>query len=140
MTTAAIETVEHGAGHDEWFLALVNRCWGYVPLTASTWFFVRGEGDHPIAAAEAGPLASHPEWCLFFGDSVHPDHRRKGLHALLIAERIEYARGIGCRRCVATTYGPNTTSARNYERAGFRREAWIPDGPAEHQTEWVRDL
>lgn len=128
------------AGEDERFRQLANRCWGYVPLETGIVFAVENDMGVLIATGEFGQLESDLKTVLFFSDSVHPDYRRQGLQTALIYERIEYARELESRRCVATTYGPDSISARNYQRAGFVKRPWIPDGPAEHQTEWVLDL
>ncbi|MCB9764549.1 MAG: GNAT family N-acetyltransferase [Alphaproteobacteria bacterium] len=50
---------------------------------------------------------------------THPDHRRKGCHAALLARRIQDAGALGCRWVITdTAFG--STSHRNAERAGLR--------------------
>jgi GNAT superfamily N-acetyltransferase len=65
------------------------------------------------AAAVRGGLMT------MFADSTIPAYRRGGLHAQLIAARLNEALARGCDLATASTL-PGSTSQRNYERMGFQ--------------------
>ena len=72
------------------------------------------DGEPAGAAAEAiyGGLAT------LFADSTIAHFRRGGLHAELIAARLNEAMAQGCELATASTL-PGSGSQRNYERLGF---------------------
>jgi hypothetical protein len=65
------------------------------------------------AAAVRGGLMT------MFADSTIPTYRRGGLHAQLIAARLNEGLAQGCDLATASTL-PGSTSQRNYERMGFQ--------------------
>ncbi len=98
----------------EWFAALVGRT-GWLCFLARV-------GGTP---AGAGALFLHGGSAWFGIDTVLPDHRRRGLHSALIAERIDAAVERGATVLTAETGRPESEDAagfssyRNYKRAGF---------------------
>ncbi len=78
-----------------------------------------------LAATESGEPAGggaeaiHGGLAALFADSTLPHFRRRGLHAELIAARLNEALAQGCDLATASTL-PGSISQRNYERQGFQ--------------------
>jgi hypothetical protein len=68
--------------------------------------------------AGAAALAIYGGLATLFADSTIAHHRRGGLHAELIAARLNEAMAQGCDLATASTL-PGSGSQRNYERLGF---------------------
>ena len=77
-----------------------------------------------LAVTEAGELAGGAAAAVYsglatlFADSTIARHRRRGLHAEIIAARLNEALAQGCDLATASTL-PGSGSQRNYERMGF---------------------
>jgi GNAT superfamily N-acetyltransferase len=76
---------------------------------------VAGSGE----PAGGGAAAIRAGLLTLFADSIIPTFRRQGLHAELIAARLNEAMARGCDLATASTL-PGSTSQRNYERLGFQ--------------------
>jgi GNAT superfamily N-acetyltransferase len=77
----------------------------------------------PIAAAA---LTLHGDVAVVGGASTLPERRGEGGQSALLRHRISVATQAGCDLLVATAQ-PNSVSAANLRRAGFRtvrRTAW----------------
>jgi hypothetical protein len=68
--------------------------------------------------AGAAALAVYGGLATLFADSTVTHHRRAGVHAELIAARLNEAMAQGCDLATASTL-PGSGSQRNYERLGF---------------------
>jgi GNAT superfamily N-acetyltransferase len=84
------------------------------------------EGSHCyLAAAQTGEIAGGSAMvvrdglAVLFADGVTKSFRRQGLHAELIAARVNDAVALGCDLATASTL-PGSQSQRNYTRAGFQ--------------------
>jgi len=69
--------------------------------------------------AAAGSLCIHEGVALFAGAATVPEHRRRGLQAALLAERMRYAAAHGCDLAMMVAEA-GSNSQRNAERRGFR--------------------
>ncbi|HVZ83547.1 MAG TPA: GNAT family N-acetyltransferase [Terracidiphilus sp.] len=82
--------------------------------------------------AAAAALCLHQGVALLAGAATVPEHRRNGLQAALLAERLRYAAAQGCDLAMMVTEA-GSNSQRNAERAGFRvaytRLKWKLDRP-----------
>jgi GNAT superfamily N-acetyltransferase len=67
----------------------------------------------------AGVLCIHDGVALFGGSATIPEHRRRGLQAALLRERMRYAFDHGCGLAMMVA-GAGSDSQRNAERKGFR--------------------
>ena len=95
-----------------WFSALVGR---------PGWLcFLALEERRPIGA---GAVYVHGDVGWITLGATHPEHRRQGAQAALLAARIDAARAAGCRVLVTETGAPDEAgpgpSHRNMLRAGF---------------------
>lgn len=144
---AGAPVVRPVAPHEfERFAALLESLHGTSPV-AVAWTlaglrqglhrgFVACVGDEPVAAAA---MALCPSGAWLGAAATHPDHRRRGAQAALLAARIEAAGEAGARLLVVETIEPapgeDATSHRNVGRAGFRlaylRPSWVPAPPRE---------
>jgi ribosomal protein S18 acetylase RimI-like enzyme len=98
------------------FLAAEHR------LSVMRRFFVI-ERDAPIAA---GAMTIHDDVAVLGGASTLPGYRHQGAQSRLLRHRLRVAAQAGCRLAVATAR-PESVSAANLRRAGFRihrRAAW----------------
>ncbi|TNC27459.1 hypothetical protein [Amycolatopsis alkalitolerans] len=85
-------------------------------------FLVRDRAD----LIAAGAMTLHGEVAVLGGASTLEDRRGRGAQRRLLRHRLEAATGSGCALAVATA-GPESASATNLRRAGFRlarRPAW----------------
>lgn len=91
-------------------------------LPAVRRFLVR-EGEKPVAAAG---MTIHDDVAVLGAASTLPAHRGRGAQLELLRRRLAVAAAEGCTLAVATAR-PESASAANLERAGFRlrrRQAW----------------
>ncbi|HSP22397.1 MAG TPA: GNAT family N-acetyltransferase [Planococcus sp. (in: firmicutes)] len=84
-------------------------------VEGNTAFLVRENGE----CTGGGCMAIDGELAELFMTATLPAKRRKGYQALLIDERLGYAKAAGCTHVTVTTK-PGTSSARNVERSGFQ--------------------
>lgn len=77
--------------------------------------FVAWSGSQAVGSAA---LAIREGVAALFSTSTHPEFRRHGVHAGLIAARLSYALAAGCDMAMVTTV-PGSDSQRNMQRAGF---------------------
>lgn len=70
-------------------------------------------------AAGGAALAMREGLATLCADGVIPSFRRRGLHAELIAARLNEAAAMGCDLATASTL-PGSQSQRDYERMGFQ--------------------
>lgn len=84
-------------------------------VAGNTAFLVRENGE----CIGGGCLAIDGELAELFMAATLPAKRGKGYQALLINERLRYAKAAGCTHATVTTK-PGTSSARNVGRSGFQ--------------------
>jgi GNAT superfamily N-acetyltransferase len=89
------------------------RCFLNLPNSAA---FLLKEKEKGVAG---GNLAITDKLGEMFLTSTLESHRGKGYQNLLIEERIRFAKSKGCTHMTVTTK-PNTSSARNMEKNGFK--------------------
>lgn len=87
----------------------------FLEVPGNTGFLLKEDG---ISVA-GGTLAIDGQLAELFLASTVPGYRGKGYQNRLIEERLRYAKARGCTHATVTTE-PNTVSARNMERNGFR--------------------
>ncbi|MFC4058315.1 GNAT family N-acetyltransferase [Planomonospora corallina] len=73
-----------------------------------------------LTGSLSGPTAMRPVPVATLGSMyVHPDHRRRGVGARLVAEFRSWARERGARYAGVTAYASNDAAVRFYRRHGF---------------------
>lgn len=102
-------------GPDRWD-DVRRRCVRYGEAQPGWYHLVGYAGGQPCAVA--GLYIQDGLGYLAWG-YTHPDYRRQGFHAALIARRLELAFDLGCRY-VFTVCDSYTQSARDLQRAGFQ--------------------
>lgn len=76
------------------------------------------QGHEGAAIVATAAMDVRGECAAFFGGSTLPEHRGRGWHRALIADRIARARDAGARLLRATAR-PGSSSERNFVRCGF---------------------
>jgi len=85
-------------------------------MPGALFYLASAETGEPVGGAA---LALHGGVAILFADGVVPGARRRGLHAGLIAARLQEASARNCDLAAATA-APGSGSQRNYERLGFQ--------------------
>lgn len=118
-----------GSEEIEAYLDLAYKVEGAANWNQARWRCVRyGESQpgwyHLVGFSEGQPCALAVLYVqnglgyLAWG-YTHPEYRRQGFHAALVARRLELAFELGCQ-CAFTVTDPYTQSARDLQRAGFQ--------------------
>lgn len=125
---AIVEKVDDENVHDwAWAVALgisdddyqtavaVESVRSFWQVEGNTAFLVRENGE----CTGGGCMAIDGELAELFMTATLPAKRGKGYQAMLIEERLQYAKEAGCSYATVTTK-PGTSSARNVRRSGFQ--------------------
>lgn len=125
---AAVEKVDDENVHEwAWAVALgisdddyqaevaVESVRSFSQVEGNTAFLVRENGE----CSGGGCMAIDGELAELFMTATLPAKRGRGYQALLIEERLQYAKNAGCTHATVTTK-PGTSSARNVRRSGFQ--------------------